>query len=88
MAALTLVGGAHRHGDLVDDDLVVGHVAADVARGGQHVLQVGRAVLVGRRADGDELDGADAATASSTSVVKCRRPAATLRRTMSSRPGS
>ena len=50
-----LVGRADRHRALVDDDLVVGHVPADAARRGQHVLQVGRAVLVGRRADGDEL---------------------------------
>ncbi len=31
---------------------------ADVARGGEHVLHVGGAVLVGRRADGDELERA------------------------------
>ncbi|KFB74428.1 MAG: hypothetical protein AW09_000267 [Candidatus Accumulibacter phosphatis] len=28
---------------------------ADAARGGQHVLEIGRTVLVGRRADADEL---------------------------------
>jgi hypothetical protein len=49
------VGGADRHRALVDDDLVVGHVLADAARGGQHVLEIGRSVLVGRRADADEL---------------------------------
>jgi hypothetical protein len=54
-----LVGRAHRHRTLVDDQLVVGHVPADVARGGQHVLEVGRAVLVGRRTDGDELQRAE-----------------------------
>ena len=36
-----LVRGTHRHGALVDHHLVVGHVVADVAGGGQHVLQVG-----------------------------------------------
>ena len=57
----TLDGGAHffgradGHGGLVDDDLEVRHVLADAARGRQHVLQVGRAVFIGRRADGDEL---------------------------------
>ena len=45
----------HRHRALVDDDLVVGPQAADVARRYQHVLQVGRVVLVRRGADGDEL---------------------------------
>jgi hypothetical protein len=33
-------------------------VTADVARGGHHVLQVGRTILVGRGADGDELQHA------------------------------
>ena len=55
---LDLGGGADRHRALVDDDLVIGHPAADVAGGGEHVLEVGRAVFVGRGADGDELDGA------------------------------
>ncbi len=48
--------GADRHGRLVDDHLEARHVAADVACGFEHILQVGRAVLVRRRADGDELD--------------------------------
>ena len=52
------VGRAHRHRRLVDDDLVLRHAPADVARGGEHVLHVGRAVLVRRRADGDELQRA------------------------------
>ncbi len=52
------VGGAYRHGGLVDDDLELGHPAADAARGREHVLHVGRAVLIGRRADGDELQRA------------------------------
>jgi hypothetical protein len=47
-----------RHGGLVDDDLVLRHPAADVARGGDHVLHVGRPVLVGRRTDRDELQDA------------------------------
>jgi len=53
------VAGADRHSGLVDDDLEVGHVLGDRLRDGQHVLQVGRAVLVGRGADGDELDPAE-----------------------------
>ncbi len=48
--------GADRHRRLVDDHLVARHVAADVARRFEHVLQIGGAVLVGRRADRDELD--------------------------------
>ena len=47
---------ADRHGALVDDDGVLVHRAADVARHGEHVLQIGRAVLALRRADGDEDD--------------------------------
>jgi hypothetical protein len=58
IAALTLSAGADRHRALVDHHLVVGHQAADVAGGGEHVLQVGRAVFIRRRADGNELDGA------------------------------
>ena len=56
--AAHLVGSAHGHGGFIDDDAVGIHVLADVARGGEHVLQVGRAVFVRRRAHGDELDGA------------------------------
>ena len=56
-----LRGGADRHRALVDDDRVAVHRPADVARHAEHVLQVGRAVLALRRADGDEddLGGAD-----------------------------
>jgi hypothetical protein len=50
-----LLRGAHRHGGLVDHHLEAVHVAADVAGRGQHVLQVGAAVLVAGRADGDVL---------------------------------
>ena len=57
-AYLDLVGGAHGHRALVDYDLVVRHQAADIACRGQHILQVGRTILVGRRADGDELQRA------------------------------
>ncbi len=49
------IGGADGNGRFVDDDLVVGHAAADRGRGVEDVPHVGRAVLVGRRADGDEL---------------------------------
>ncbi len=51
------VGGAHRHGGLVDDDLVALHVLTDGARHAQHIVQVGAAILVRGRADGDELQG-------------------------------
>jgi hypothetical protein len=51
-----LVSGAHGHGGFVHHDLEAGHVAADVARGGQHVLQVGAAIFIGRGAHGNELD--------------------------------
>jgi hypothetical protein len=57
-AGTHLVGSTDRHRRFVDHDLVVGHVAADVAGGGDDVLQVGRAVFVGRGADGDELQHA------------------------------
>ncbi len=46
-----LVGGAHRHGRLVDHDRVLAQVAPDVARHREHVAQVRRAVLARRRAD-------------------------------------
>jgi hypothetical protein len=51
-----LVRGADGNGALVHDDALTVHVLRDIARGGQHVLQVGRAVLVGRCANGDHLD--------------------------------
>ena len=57
-ALLDLVGRADRHRRLVDDDAVFGHVAADGLGDGEHVREVGRAVLVGRGADGDELEQA------------------------------
>jgi hypothetical protein len=47
--------GAHGHGGLVDHYPVVVHVAADVARGGEHIAHVGGAVLVRRGPHGDEL---------------------------------
>jgi hypothetical protein len=50
--------GADRHRALVDDDAVAVHGAADLPRRRQDVLDVGRAVLAWRRADGDELDAA------------------------------
>ena len=53
-----LVGGPHGHGGLIHDDLVIGHVLADIAGGSQHVLQIGGAVFVGRRTHGNELHGA------------------------------
>ena len=56
MIAANLLGGADRHGALVDDDAVAVHRPADVAGDGQHVLQIGRAILALRRADGDEDD--------------------------------
>ena len=49
-------GRPHRHRALGDDDLGLVHVLADRARHLENVLQVGGAVLVGRRPDGDEHD--------------------------------
>src|SRR5690606_25992736 len=42
-----LLGGAHRHRRLVDDHRIVLEVGADGAGGGEHVLEVGGAVLPG-----------------------------------------
>ena len=50
-----LVAGADGDGGFVDDEFVAGHAAGDVARGREHVFQVCRAVFIGRRADGNEL---------------------------------
>jgi hypothetical protein len=50
------VGRADGHRGLVDDDAVVVEMAADVPGRGGDVREIGRAVLAGRRADGDELD--------------------------------
>ena len=52
---LHLVGGADRHGGLRHHHLVALHVAADGARGGDHVLQIGRAVLARRGAHREKL---------------------------------
>src|SRR5690606_20030966 len=43
------------HRGLVDHDAILGHVLADGASDLEHVLEVRGAVLVGRRAYGDEL---------------------------------
>ncbi len=51
-----LRGRAHRDGALRDDDLGRVHVLADRRGDGEHVLQVGRSVFVGRRPHGDEHD--------------------------------
>ena len=51
-----LVGGADGDGGFGHDHLGLFHVAGDGSGDAQHVLQVGRAVLVGRRPHGDELD--------------------------------
>ena len=50
------VGGAHRHGRFVEHQLEVLHVLANAARHRQHMLQIGRAVFLGRRAHGDHQD--------------------------------
>jgi hypothetical protein len=47
--------GADRNRGLVDDDLEAVHRAADVAGRFENVLEVCRAVFIGRRADGNEL---------------------------------
>ena len=44
--------------DLVTTTRVLGHVLADRRGDRQHIFQIGRAVLVGRRADRDELEQA------------------------------
>jgi hypothetical protein len=62
--------------------------AADAARGGEHVLQVGRAVLAGRRADRDESAASPCATAAAGVGGEAQPPAATLRARSSFRPGS
>ena len=54
MAARTFVRGADRHRGLVDHHRRPLQIAADGLRHRQHVLQVGAAVLVRRRADRDE----------------------------------
>ncbi|MNO64007.1 hypothetical protein D3C76_547280 [compost metagenome] len=48
------VGGADRHRALVDHHLAVLHQPPYGAGHRQHVLQIGRAVLIGRGADRDE----------------------------------
>ena len=53
-----LVGGADRDGRLRHHHLGLGHVLGDGGGHREHVLQIRRAVLVGRRAHGDELDAA------------------------------
>src|SRR5690606_6990063 len=57
-----LAGRAHRHGRPVDDDAVPVHVLGDGGGDRQHILQVGGAILVRGRANGDELDTAVAYT--------------------------
>ena len=49
---------ADRHRGFVDHDAVLVHVLADGARHRQYVLEIGRAVLIGRRAHGNELEQA------------------------------
>ena len=53
---LDLLRRADRHGALVDDDGVLGQGPPDIARDGEHVLQIGRRRPPLRRADGDEDD--------------------------------
>ena len=53
---MDVLGGPDRHSALIDDDGVLVHRAADVARNAEHMLQVGGAVLALRRANGDEDD--------------------------------
>ncbi len=52
------IGRADRDRRLVHDDAIIGQVLADRACDREHVRQVGGAVLVGRRADRDELEKA------------------------------
>ena len=50
------IGSADRHGRFVDDDSGPSQRAPDRARDFEHVREIGAAVLVRRRADGDEDD--------------------------------
>ena len=63
-------------------------MTADVARGGEHVLQIGGAVFIGRRADCDEAGLRAYSSRGARSVVNESRPAAALRTTISCKPGS
>ncbi|MNZ98282.1 hypothetical protein D3C78_1175590 [compost metagenome] len=51
-----LVGSPYRDGGLVDDDAVAVHMAGNGFGHRKNVLQIGRAILVRRGADGDELN--------------------------------
>ena len=93
---LDQVAGAHRHRALVDDDDIALQVLADGPGRGQHVRQVGRAVLVGRRAHRDHQHfavgrafGGRGGEATAASRPRCagRRPRGRARG-WGSRPGS
>ena len=47
---------ADRHGALRDNHRALGQVVTDHARHVEHMLQIGRPVLIGRCPDGDEDD--------------------------------
>src|SRR5580765_186327 len=49
-------GGTDRHCRLVNDDLEAAHVFADVVRGSEYILQIGRTIFIGRGTDRDELN--------------------------------
>ncbi len=51
-----LIRGTHRHRGFGDHHLVFAHVLADGAGHRQHIAQVRRAVLIGRRAHRDQLE--------------------------------
>src|SRR5690606_26595228 len=57
-AGADAVAGADRHGRFYDDDAAVLHVLGNGAGNGEHMAEISRAVLVWRRADGDEDDAA------------------------------
>jgi len=48
-------GSAHGHRGFVDNHFEAGHIAADIARRSQYVLQIRRAVFVGRRTHRNKL---------------------------------
>ena len=73
--------------DLVTIDELARHVLADLLRHREHVAQVGRAVLVGRRADGDEHDVAPSRWPRATSVVNVEPALLLIALDESSRPG-
>src|SRR3984957_1278166 len=51
-----LIRRAHRHGRFRDDDRIAVDMRAHGACGGEHIAQIGGAILIAARADGDDLE--------------------------------